>query len=45
MYLLLEHGEPKTARFFPNEGHMGGPHATEVIVKWLCPILDMNIRP
>ncbi len=45
MYLLLEHGEPKSARFFPNEGHMGGPHATQVIVKWLWPILDMNIRP
>ena len=23
MYLLLEHGDPKTARFFPG-GHMGG---------------------
>jgi esterase FrsA len=45
MYLLLEHGQPKTARFFINEGHMGGPRATDVIVKWLSAILDMNIRP
>jgi len=35
MYLLLEHGGPKSARFYANEGHMGGPHAIDVIVPWL----------
>jgi pimeloyl-ACP methyl ester carboxylesterase len=35
MHLLLEHGNPKSARFFANETHMGGPRATEVIVRWL----------
>jgi esterase FrsA len=33
-YLLLEHGEPKSARFFA-AGHMGGPGAEETIVKWV----------
>jgi pimeloyl-ACP methyl ester carboxylesterase len=35
MYLLLEHGGPKSARLFTGEGHMGGGHAMEVIVRWL----------
>ncbi len=35
MYLLLEHGEAKSARFFPT-GHMGGPEATDTIVRWLA---------
>jgi esterase FrsA len=34
MYLLLEHGSPKTARFFPG-GHMGGGGAQGVILAWL----------
>ena len=34
MYLLLEHGNPKTARFFPG-GHMGGGGAQQVILAWL----------
>ena len=34
MYLLLEHGTPKTARFFPG-GHMGGGNAQAVTVGWL----------
>lgn len=33
-YLLLEHGDPKTARFF-QAGHMGGPDANRVIVDWV----------
>jgi len=36
MYLLLEHGSPKTARFFADESHMGGAQATEVAVAWLA---------
>jgi hypothetical protein len=35
MYLLMEHGDPKTARFYPDEGHMGSPAATRLIVDWL----------
>jgi pimeloyl-ACP methyl ester carboxylesterase len=34
MHLLLEHGDPKTARFFPG-GHMGGGGAQPVILAWL----------
>jgi len=34
MYLLLEHGSPKSARFFPG-GHMGGSGAQAVILTWL----------
>jgi predicted esterase len=36
MHLLLEHGQPKTARFFADETHMGGSRATPVIVEWLA---------
>jgi esterase FrsA len=34
MHLLLEHGDPKAARFFAG-GHMGGGSAAPVIVEWL----------
>jgi len=34
MYLLLEHGNPKMARFYPG-GHMGGGNAQALIVTWL----------
>ena len=34
MYLLLEHGDPKTARFFAG-GHMGGGAAQGIILSWL----------
>jgi len=34
MYLLLEYGSPKAARFYPG-GHMGGGDAQAVIVQWL----------
>ncbi len=35
-YLLLEHGEPKAARFFP-AGHMGNtPETMPVIVDWVA---------
>jgi pimeloyl-ACP methyl ester carboxylesterase len=34
MYLLLEHGKPKWARFYDN-GHMGGSDAQAIIVQWL----------
>ena len=35
MYLLMEHGDPKSGRFFADESHMGGSRATDVIVAWL----------
>lgn len=36
LYLLLEHGSPKAARFWPT-GHMGPvPETTRVTVEWLC---------
>ncbi len=34
MYLLLEHGNPKSARFYPG-GHMGGGKAQPAILGWL----------
>jgi hypothetical protein len=34
MYLLLEHGDAKQARFYPG-GHMGGGGAQAIIVQWL----------
>ena len=34
MYLLLEHGKQKSARFYQG-GHMGGGNAQSVIVGWL----------
>lgn len=34
MHLLLEHGNPKAARFYPG-GHMGGGNAQAVIIGWL----------
>ena len=38
MYLLLEHGEPKSARFYAG-GHMGGGNSQAVIVQWLKEML------
>ena len=35
MYLLLEHGNPKSARIYAGEAHMGGPQAMGAIVAWL----------
>jgi len=34
MHLLLERGNPKSARFYPG-GHMGGGNAQAVIIEWL----------
>ena len=34
MYLLLEHGSPKSARLYAG-GHMGGGNSQAVIVQWL----------
>ena len=34
MYLLLEHGMPKSSRFYPG-GHMGGGNSQAVIIQWL----------
>jgi esterase FrsA len=34
MYLLLEHGRPKSSRFY-HGGHMGGGNSQAVIVEWL----------
>jgi dienelactone hydrolase len=36
LYLLLENGEPKAARVFPEDGHMGGtPEAGKLAMSWL----------
>ncbi len=38
MYLLLEHGSPKSSRLYPG-GHMGGGNSQAVIVRWLKEML------
>ena len=38
MYLLLEHGSPKSARLYAG-GHMGGGNSQAVIVQWLKEVL------
>ena len=36
LYILLESGEPKAARVFPEDGHMGGtPEAGRLAMNWL----------
>lgn len=35
LYLLLEHGSPKAARFIADSGHMGAPGAMPAILGWL----------
>ena len=36
LYLLLENGEPKSARTYPEGGHMGGdPNADQLVANWL----------
>jgi len=36
LYLLLENGEPKCARTYPEGGHMGGdPNADKLVANWL----------
>jgi cephalosporin-C deacetylase-like acetyl esterase len=42
LYLLLEHGDPKTVRLFPG-GHMGAiPRIFETVVAWLHEKLDVR---
>lgn len=38
-YLLMEHGSPKTARFYPG-GHMGPPGARALAIHWLGEMLN-----
>jgi esterase FrsA len=42
LHLLLEHGGPKAARFYPG-GHMGGGDAQAVIVQWLKEKLSESV--
>lgn len=36
LYLLLENGEPKSARTYPEGGHMGGdPNGNKLVASWL----------
>jgi esterase FrsA len=34
-YVLLEHGQPKTARLFAGQGRVDGGESAEIIVEWL----------
>lgn len=41
LYILLESGEPKAARVFPEDGHMGGtPDAGKLAITWLSAQLE-----
>ena len=50
IYLLMEHGTPKSARVFPEGGHMGrtpgrdASEITEVIANWLAGQLQGNAQ-
>ena len=45
MFLLMEHGDPKSVRFMPG-GHMGfGPDTVPTIVRWLRQQQDAKGRP
>lgn len=35
LYLMLETGNPKTARVYPEAGHMGAPDAGKLVMSWL----------
>ncbi len=36
IYILLETGEPKAARIYPDGGHMGGdPETGKLVMSWL----------
>jgi esterase FrsA len=35
LYLLLEGGSAKSARVYPDAGHMGGPEAGKLVMNWL----------
>jgi esterase FrsA len=35
LYLLLEGGAAKSARVYPDAGHMGGPEAGKLVMNWL----------
>jgi esterase FrsA len=42
IHLLLEHGSPKSVRFFPG-GHMGhGPQTVPTMVAWLKTQLERS---
>jgi hypothetical protein len=42
LYLLLEHGSPKWARFIAGSGHMGPPTAMPTILTWLAEQLSAH---
>lgn len=43
LYLLLENGQPKAARIFPEDGHMGSaPEAGQLAMSWLKAQLQGN---
>ena len=42
IFLLLDHGRPKSVRLFPG-GHMGfGPHTVPTIVDWVAATLGAS---
>ena len=44
LYLLLESGDPKVARVFPEDGHMGGtPEAGKLAMNWLKSQLQSTV--
>lgn len=42
MWLAMQHGNAKEARFFSGAGHMGEPFATPFIFKWIWSLLGCN---
>jgi len=42
MYLALEHGSPKLARFVANKKHMGEPDSFFIILQWIYGLLGIK---
>lgn len=45
MFLCLEHGSPKLARFIPNTKHMGEPQSFFIILAWIHTMFGIPVDP
>jgi len=45
MYVVLENGGPKLARFIKGKKHMGEPESFGIILKWIYGLLGINANP
>jgi len=45
MFVVLEHGGPKLARFVPGLKHMGEPESFHIILRWIYGLLGIEGNP